>query len=102
MYDIGLSAGVGLLGLQGPDKLKKTTITGESAGTAKRLETEAKIIRQNKHYSNPIVLMDKYLYNFAKDLNIFKSNLKEIIATTKDIRDCKYYLYSSKKIEEKV
>ena len=44
MYDIGISAGVGLLGLQGPEKLKKTTITGESAGTAKRLETEAKKI----------------------------------------------------------
>ena len=101
MYDIGLSAGVGLLGLQGPDKLKKTTITGESAGTAKRLETEAKIIRQNMPYSNPIILMDKYLYNFAKDLNFFECKLKEIIATTKDIKEGKYYLYSKKKTEEK-
>jgi len=96
MYDIGMSAGIGLLGLQGPDKLKKTTITGESAGTAKRLETEAKELRGGKTYKNPILIMDKYLYSYAKSLKTFKGNLEEIVATTKDIKDGKYYLYTKK------
>ena len=96
MYDIGMSAGIGLLGLQGPDKLKKTTITGESAGTAKRLETEAKELRRDKIYKNPILIMDKYLYSYAESLKTFKGNLEEIVATTKDIKDGKYYLYTKK------
>jgi class 3 adenylate cyclase len=58
-YDIGLASGNGYLGLQGPAKLKKTTITGFAAGVAKRLETEAKNIRKmNLSNPNPILLME--------------------------------------------
>ena len=38
-YDIGLSSGIGLIGLQGPVNYKKTSITGEVAGNSKRFET---------------------------------------------------------------
>ena len=48
MYDIGLSSGYGLIGLQGPSNFKKTTITGEVAGNSKRYETQAKEIRKNQ------------------------------------------------------
>ncbi|HEX8402451.1 MAG TPA: hypothetical protein VF628_12190 [Allosphingosinicella sp.] len=44
-YDIGLAAGIGYLGLQGPSERRKTTIAGEVPGTAKRLETEGKDLR---------------------------------------------------------
>ena len=44
-YDIGISSGIGYLGLQGPNRFKKTTITGKPAIIAKRLESEAKLIR---------------------------------------------------------
>ena len=91
MYDIGMSSGIGLLGLQGPEKLKKTTITGESAGTAKRLETEAKKIRENSNYSFPILIIDRNLYEDAKEMKIFTKGFNEIIATTKDIKDGKFY-----------
>ena len=91
MYDIGMSAGIGLLGLQGPEKLKKTTITGESAGTAKRLETEAKLLRNKKISKTPILIIDELLYECAKNMKIFKDKFSEIIATTKDIKHGKFY-----------
>ena len=91
MYDIGMSSGIGLLGLQGPEKLKKTTITGESAGTAKRLETEAKKLRDNAAYDFPILIIDRNLYEDAKEMEIFNKGFDEIIATTKDIKDGKFY-----------
>ena len=71
MYDIGMASGIGLLGLQGPEKLKKTTITGESAGTAKRLETEAKNLRNDVNVELPILIVDERLYECAKDFNLF-------------------------------
>ena len=96
MYDIGISSGIGLLGLQGPEKLKKTTITGESAGTAKRLETEAKNLRINNKFNYPILLIDKNLYEHAKTMEIFSNEFIDIIATTKDIKDAKFYRWSKK------
>ena len=96
MYDIGVSAGIGLLGLQGPEKLKKTTITGESAGTAKRLETEAKHIRSSKNHKYPILLIDKHLYKYAKKINFFTEDFEEIIATTKDIKDNTFFMWTKK------
>ena len=95
MYDIGLSAGIGLLGLQGPDRLKKTTITGESAGTAKRLETEAKNFRQMNATDKPILIIDETLYAFAMNSPQFKGRFKEIVATSKDIRSGKCYISNS-------
>ena len=59
-YDIGLAAGIGYLGLQGPSERRKTTIAGEVPGTAKRLETEGKELRPlgfDNEYPN--VVMDE-------------------------------------------
>ena len=91
VYDIGMASGVGLLGLQGPEKRKKTTITGESAGTAKRLETEAKNLRSNFNSKFPILIIDKTLYNFAKNENI-NIKFKKIKAKTKNIKDGSFYI----------
>lgn len=98
-YDIGLASGMGLLGLQGPRKLKKTTITSETAGTAKRLETEAKYIRnKTMDCSNyPLLVMDNYLKENTKEIEEFSDgNCKDIIAKTKDIKDNQFYLWQYK------
>ena len=95
IYDIGLASGIGLLGLQGPEKLKKTTITGESAGTAKRLETEAKNSRSANPCKIPILLIDELLFQCTKTMAIFKYRFEEIIATTKDIKDSKFYKHKN-------
>ena len=61
-YDIGVAAGVGYLGLQGPKERRKTTIAGEVPGTAKRLETEGKELRPlgfDNEYPN--VVMDELI-----------------------------------------
>jgi hypothetical protein len=59
-YDIGVAAGVGYLGLQGPNERRKTTIAGEVPGTAKRLETEGKELRPLGFDSEyPNVVMDE-------------------------------------------
>jgi len=93
MYDIGLASGVGLLGLQGPEKLKKTTITGESAGTAKRLETEAKNLREKNDSKYPIMIIDEKLYLDFIKYNYY-SNFKEIVAESKNIENQKFYLWT--------
>ncbi len=98
-YDIGLACGMGLLGLQGPKKLKKTTITSETAGTAKRLETEAKYIRnQTSDCSNyPILVMDNNLKESTREIEIFSNgDYQEITAKTKDIKDNLFYLWQYK------
>jgi len=91
MYDIGLSSGNGLIGLQGPKNYKKTSITGDVAGNSKRFETQAKEIRKSST-SNlfPIIVMDEKLSKTADELNIY-SNLKKknITGTVKDILDFK-------------
>ncbi|MEZ4870686.1 MAG: adenylate/guanylate cyclase domain-containing protein [Bdellovibrionales bacterium] len=92
-YDVGIAAGVGLLGLQGPQRLKKTTITGEVAGRAKRFETEAKLQRKMKNRPDaPIAVMDESLYEFLvkkglEDLGQFSP----IKAKTKDIENQNVY-----------
>ena len=91
MYDIGLSSGYGLIGLQGPKNFKKTSITGDVAGNSKRFETQAKEIRKSsKSNLFPIIVMDEELSNTADELNIY-SNLKKenITGTVKDILDFK-------------
>ena len=88
MYDIGLSSGYGLIGLQGPSNFKKTTITGDVAGNSKRYETEAKKIRKNNNKKSfPIIVMDQDLSKKAYQLEKFKNNMKsaQIKGTTKDI-----------------
>ena len=75
-FDIGLSSGEGFLGLQGPKGLKKTTISSENAGLAKRLETEAKTMRNriSNPSSYPILMMDSRIGKFATDRNIFSES----------------------------
>ena len=82
-----MSSGIGLLGLQGPEKLKKTTITGESAGKAKRLESQAKELRQDDSMQNPILLIDEMLYNQVNNKEIFKENFIKLKGTVKDIEN---------------
>ena len=88
-YDIGLASGLGFLGLQGPKKFKKTTITGDTPGIAKRLESEAKKIRQDASSQTfPIIVMNKHLYDIAKVSTVFnKHKFDKISANEKDIED---------------
>ena len=73
-YDIGLSSGEGLIGLQGPGKFKRTTITGDVAGNAKRFETQAKTLRVNSESNSfPIVVMNKNLKELALRSNVFNT-----------------------------
>ena len=92
VYDIGMASGIGLLGLQGPEKRKKTTITGESAGTAKRLETEAKNLRSNLNSKSPILIIDETLHNFVKKERI-NIGFEKIKAKTKNIKDRFFYMW---------
>lgn len=95
-FDIGLSCGIGLLGLQGPKNQKKTTLIGETAGIAKRLETQAKSIRNNNYSipSFPQIIMDSNLKNTANQLQRFKKQKFKILkGTEKDIEGDFYYLW---------
>ena len=95
-FDIGLSCGIGLLGLQGPKNLKKTTLTGETAGIAKRLETQAKSIRNNNADipSFPQIIMDSKLNKTATQLQIFKKQkFQKLQGTEKNIMGDYYYLW---------
>jgi len=90
LYDIGLSSGYGLIGLQGPSNFKKTTITGDVAGNSKRYETQAKKIRnKNNKNSFPIIVMDEELSQIASNLEKFTNNMNsnKIKGTEKDIID---------------
>ena len=88
MYDIGLSSGYGLIGLQGPVNFKKTTITGDVAGNSKRYETQAKKIRKETDLNSfPIIVMDKELSNQAHNFDSYKNNMisNKIKGSVKDI-----------------
>ena len=85
-YDIGISSGCGLIGLQGPGNFKKTTITGEVAGNAKRFETQAKKLRKaNNNHSFPIVVMNKSLKEVALSGKSF--NTQNFSDTKGDVKD---------------
>jgi class 3 adenylate cyclase len=60
-FDVGVSGGEGLLGLQGPSAQKKTTITGEHPGIAKRLQTMAKLIWQEKKTRGPVLIVESHV-----------------------------------------
>ncbi len=94
MWDIGLASGNGLLGVQGPERLKKTTITGESPGLAKRLEAEAKRQRLPESASQeyPILVMDKKLKDFGVRYKHFEpESLQEFVATEKNIAGDRFF-----------
>lgn len=76
-YDIGIATGVGYLGLQGPRERRKTTIAGEVAGTAKRLETEGKDLRGRGFDDDyPNVVMDETISAVASSTPIFDQGWK--------------------------
>lgn len=87
-YDVGLSSGIGLIGLQGPGNYKKTSITGQVAGNSKRFETQAKTIRKTlKSQSFPIVVMDKNLSDIASDMKLYDNLVsRDIKGDVKDIK----------------
>jgi len=63
IYDVGATASIGWLGLQGPDGMKKPTVTSHHAGSAKRLQTAGKDLRNStkKSISTPILLVDEVI-----------------------------------------
>ena len=87
-YDIGLSSGYGLIGLQGPGKFKKTTITGDVAGNAKRYETQAKEIRKKQDRGSfPVIVMSRKLKESALRSQVFNTqSFSDLEGTVKDIR----------------
>ncbi len=97
-FDIGMACGMGLLGLQGPKHMKKTTITGEVAGRSKRLQNEAKRLRRVLDSSGPpIVVIDERLRTYSEENGIFpQGELQEIRAQTKDIRNLLCYYWVDK------
>ena len=79
-----------------PKNLKKTTLTGETAGIAKRLETQAKSIRNNNADipSFPQIIMDSKLNKTATQLQIFKKQkFQKLQGTEKNIMGDDYYLW---------
>jgi len=63
IYDVGATASVGWLGLQGPDGMKKTTLTSRHAGVTKRLQTAGKDLRLklSQTINHPILLVDEVI-----------------------------------------
>ena len=95
----GLASGKGILGLQGPHKFKKTTITGENAGISKRLETEAKRIRKVSNHHFPTITMDDDIHEKAKDIKLYQSNIfNKFAPLSKDIsKECFSWTFIQKK-----
>jgi hypothetical protein len=96
-WDIGLACGEGLLGVQGPKLLKKTTIIGSIPGQAKRLETEAKLLRQKSFSTTngPLLLMDEKLKAFAVSSQCFRAqDLAPLTASVKNIAGETCYVFA--------
>lgn len=106
IYDIGLCFGEGFLGLQGPKGKKKTTITGEVAGIAKRLQTEAKEMRAFRTIeSTPLVFINETLKAFV-DINCKESfpseDWYEWEAKSKNIKGSKSYYWQMESSESSI
>ncbi len=98
IFDIGIAAGFGLLGLQGPRQMRKTTVTSVVAGQAKRLETTVRLLRDHEHIENPLpqIAFDESIYRWVrKDRNFSTVPFKEAVAKLKDIEDRKYYVWQA-------
>jgi hypothetical protein len=96
LYDIGIAAGPGLLGLQGPNRMKKTTVVSQVAGEAKRLETEAKMYRHRSATTNryPVIAMDSTVGSYLMMKNcIAPDALQEVKATAKDLDQAMIYVW---------
>jgi len=95
LYDIGLASGIGLLGLQGPEKLKKTTITGESAGLAKRFETEAKNHRLDDRKQDPIIIINETMKGIYQKSKLDRMEFTEVKGTVKNIENHKLFMWKN-------
>jgi class 3 adenylate cyclase len=62
LFDIGMAAGYGLIGLQGPSGHQKLLMIGSIPGFAKRLESAAKELRSASS-TEPSIVMNEELYN---------------------------------------
>ncbi len=71
IYDVGATASIGWLGLQGPDGMKKTTLTSRHAGVAKRLQTAGKDLRLkiSEEINHPILLVDEVISRAVDNLS---------------------------------
>jgi hypothetical protein len=95
-YDVGLSAGIGLIGMVGPKEMKKTTIHGKVAGRAKRFEQEAKSLRHLRDAISPTLVMEASLYKLAKELALGGEGQFEIHkARMQDIENEDVYVWTS-------
>lgn len=96
-FDVGLSSGKGLLGLQGPRYMKKTTIAGEVGGRSKRFETEAKRLRDEQPTPiSPGLVMDENLYHFGVQNHIFSpQEIKALEAKGRNVAGLKCYYWVS-------
>ena len=59
-FDIGIAAGYGLIGLQGPSGHQKLVMIGKTPGLAKRLESVAKEVRTSLVAEPTLVLNDDF------------------------------------------
>jgi class 3 adenylate cyclase len=99
-YDIGVASGLGLLGMLGPKHMKKTTIVGEAAGIAKRLEQEAAKQRTSLGIKFPILMVDGNTVNSAQALDLpFASQFHTVKTTTKDIGQIKSFIWCQDLLE---
>lgn len=96
IFDIGMSYGVNLFGIMGPNYRRKTTVAGDLPGNAKRYEQEAKAIRAQskvmvvddghiKDLNKPIVVMDSYIEKCTEKLGLF-DDAQNHIAQGKNIK----------------
>lgn len=99
VYDIGATVGEGMLGLQGPPGMKRTTVTSAHAGLAKRLESSAKKFRKPDSLKDaePILIMDQTLAQTGLKAEIFKEkDLKVVHIESKDVDiDHEYVLFTT-------
>jgi class 3 adenylate cyclase len=94
-FDVGVSGGRALLGLQGPSAQKKTTVTGEHPGVAKRLQTLAKTIWNQKNTRGPVLLVQDSVWESAKSLSeqlALLSYAETSAAEVKDLQNVKSFV----------
>jgi hypothetical protein len=99
--DVGVAFGEGVLGLLGPKNMKKLTVAGSIGGRAKRLETEAKTVRDEKSLSEGSIVVavdfDVFFY-CANSEREWAEQFDHRLATTKNIKnDAIYVIVGTKK-----
>ena len=90
-YDVGVSAGISLVGLLGPRQSLKTTLIGSVPGIAKRLEQHAKQLRterltKGEEVSRPLIAIVRPLAKAAMATKVLSTYAwYETTASVKDI-----------------